>query len=174
MSRPGGGGDGGGDGDRRVSDRPQTHLPERGASPLSGLYLAAKKQGGQADGGKVASPGLGVGLPKEATTPENVVTLEGQGGRDLQEVRKVTPESKGEYLPGRRKISARGSEHTSLISVCRTDRPPKDLGPHGRHSGGTTAGPTRRRRRRVREARRQQAAQGTEARRRKGERRWPS
>ena len=126
----------------------------------------------------MASPGLRVGLSKEAMTPENVVTPEGQGRRDLQGVSKVTPESKGEYLPGRRKISARGSEHTSLTSVCRTDRLPKDLGPHGRYSGGTTAGPTRRqrqrRRRRAREAWRQHAAQGAEARQQKGEQRWPS
>ena len=94
----------------------------------------------------MASPGLGVGLPKEATTPENVMTPEGQGGRDLQGVSKAIPELEGEYLPGRREIFARDSEHTSLTSVCRTDRQPKDLGPHARHSGGTTAGPTRRQR----------------------------
>ena len=45
------------------------------------------------DRGKVASPGLGIGLPKEATTPENVKTLKGQGGWDLQGVSKVIPES---------------------------------------------------------------------------------
>jgi hypothetical protein len=66
----------------------------------------------------VASPGLGVGLPKEATTPENIKTPESQGGRDLQEVSKVIPESEGEYLPGHRRTSARNSEHTYLISVC--------------------------------------------------------
>ena len=66
----------------------------------------------------MASLGLGVGLPKEATTLENIMTPEGQGGRDLQEVSKAILESEREYLPGRRRISARGSEHTYLTSVC--------------------------------------------------------
>jgi hypothetical protein len=39
----------------------------------------------------VASPGLGVGLPKETTTPKNVETPEGQGGRDLYGVSKEIP-----------------------------------------------------------------------------------
>ena len=63
----------------------------------------------------MAPPGLGVGLPKEATTPENVKTPEGQGGRDLYGVNRRNTEMKVEYLPDRKGTSARDSEHTSLI-----------------------------------------------------------